>query len=137
MRVLVTGGAGYVGSTSAERLIGAGHDVVIYDSMVRGHRAAVPSQAKLVVGDIGDAASFEKALRDNQVEAVLHCGGLALVGESVAEPDRYFEVNVVTGPKILDAMRAAGVKRIVFSSSAAVYGEPQHTPIDEEHRLRP
>jgi UDP-glucose 4-epimerase len=137
MKILVTGGAGYVGSTSAERLIGAGHDVVVYDSLVRGHRAAVPPQAKLVVGDIADAASFEKALRDNQVEAVLHCGGLALVGESVSEPDRYFEVNVVTGPKMLDAMRAAGVKRIVFSSSAAVYGEPQHTPIDEDHRLRP
>ncbi|MEP7360845.1 MAG: UDP-glucose 4-epimerase GalE [Chloroflexota bacterium] len=137
MRVLVTGGAGYVGSTTAERLIGAGHEVVVYDSLVRGHRAAVPPSAKLVVGDIGDGANFEMALSDNRIEAVLHCAGLALVGESVAEPDRYFEVNVVTGPKILDAMRAAGVKRIVFSSSAAVYGEPQHTPIDEDHRLRP
>ncbi len=137
MRVLVTGGAGYVGSTTAERLIAAGHEVVIYDSLLRGHRGAVPAQATLVVGDIGDATGLEKALRDNQIEAVLHCGGLALVGESVAEPDRYFEVNVVTGPKMLDAMRAAGVKRIVFSSSAAVYGEPLHTPIDEDHRLRP
>jgi UDP-glucose 4-epimerase len=137
VRVLVTGGAGYVGSTTAERLIGAGHNVVVYDSLVRGHRAAVPPEATLVVGDIADAAALEKALRDNQIEAVLHCGGLALVGESVAQPDRYFEVNVVTGPKMLDAMRAAGVNRIVFSSSAAVYGEPLHTPIEEDHRLRP
>jgi UDP-glucose 4-epimerase len=137
MRVLVTGGAGYVGSTTAERLISAGHDVVVYDSLVRGHRAAVPPQATLIEGDIGDGAAFEKALRENHIEAVLHCGGLALVGESVAQPDRYFEVNVVTGPTMLAAMRAAGVNRIVFSSSAAVYGEPQHTPIDEDHRLRP
>ncbi|HUP83112.1 MAG TPA: UDP-glucose 4-epimerase GalE [Candidatus Limnocylindria bacterium] len=137
MRILVTGGAGYVGSTTGERLIGAGHDVVVYDSLVRGHRAAVPPQATLVEGDIADAALFEKTLRDNRIEVVLHCGGLALVGESVAEPDRYFEVNVVTGPKMLDAMRAAGVNRICFSSSAAVYGEPESTPIDEDHRLRP
>ena len=137
MRVVVTGGAGYVGSTTAERLIGAGHDIVVYDSLVRGHRAAVPPKATLVVGDIGDAALFEQTLRDHRIEAVLHCGGLALVGESVAEPDRYFEVNVVSGPKMLDAMRGAGVKRICFSSSAAVYGVPQSTPIEEEHPLRP
>ena len=137
MRVLVTGGAGYVGSTTAERLIGAGHDVVVYDSLIRGHRTAVPPAATLVQGDIGDAAAFEQALRQHQIEAVLHCGGLALVGESVAQPDRYFEVNVVSGPKMLDAMRAAGVKRICFSSSAAVYGVPQSTPIEEDHPLRP
>ena len=105
MRVLVTGGAGYVGSTTAERLVGTGHEVVVYDSLVRGHRAAVPAEAALVVGDIGDGATFEKALRDHQIEAVLHCGGLAVVGESVTQPDRYFEVNVVSGPKtIIDAV---------------------------------
>jgi UDP-glucose 4-epimerase len=134
---LVTGGAGYVGSTTSERLIGAGHEVVIYDNLERGHRAAVPPQAKLVEGDIADAALFEKTLRDKGIEAVLHCGGLALVGESVAQPDRYFDVNVVTGPRMLDAMRAAGVNRICFSSSAAVYGNPDSTPIDESHPLRP
>lgn len=137
MRVLVTGGAGYVGSTTAERLIDSGHDVVVYDSLLRGHREAVPPAATLVVGDIGDGAALEKALRDHHIEAVLHCAGLAQVGESVAEPDRYFQTNVVSGPKMLDAMRAAGVTRICFSSSAAVYGEPQQTPIDEDHPLRP
>ncbi|MEO8626079.1 MAG: UDP-glucose 4-epimerase GalE [Candidatus Limnocylindrales bacterium] len=137
MRVMVTGGAGYVGSTTAERLIGAGHEVVIYDSLVRGHRAAVPPNATLVVGDIGDAAAFAEALRQHRIEAILHCAGLALVGESVAQPDRYFEVNVVSGPRMLDAMRAAGVNRIAFSSSAAVYGLPHSTPIDEDHPLQP
>jgi len=88
-------------------------------------------------GDIGDAAAFERALRDHRIEAVLHCAGLALVGESVAHPDRYFEVNVMSGPKMLDAMRAAGVMRICFSSSAAVYGNPTSTPIEEDHPLRP
>jgi UDP-glucose-4-epimerase len=137
MRVLVTGGAGYVGSTTAERLIGAGHEVVVYDSLARGYRAAVPQAAELVVGDIGDGALFEATLRQNKIEAVLHCAGLALVGESVAQPDRYFQANVVAGLVMLDAMRAAGVGRICFSSSAAVYGEPQRTPIDEDHPLRP
>ncbi|MEA2677328.1 MAG: UDP-glucose 4-epimerase [Chloroflexota bacterium] len=137
MKVLVTGGAGYIGSTTTQRLLEAGHEVVVYDSLVRGHRAAVPAGATLVVGDIGDAALFEKTLRDNRIEAVLHCGGLALVGESVAQPDRYFDVNVVSGPRMLDAMRTAGVTRICFSSSAAVYGVPQSTPIEEDHPLRP
>lgn len=137
MRVLVTGGAGYVGSTTAERLIDAGHEVVVYDSLVRGYRGAVPPAATLIVGDIGDAALFERTLREQQVEAVLHCAGLALVGESVTQPDRYFQANVVAGLAMLDAMRAAGVGRMCFSSSAAVYGEPQHTPIDEDHPLRP
>ena len=137
MRILVTGGAGYVGSTTAERLIGAGHEVVVYDSLVRGYRGAVPPAATLVVGDFGDAQAFEKALREHQVEAVLHCAGLALVGESVSQPDRYFKVNVVAGLQMLDAMRAAGVGRICFSSSAAVYGEPTRTPIEEDDPLRP
>ena len=97
----------------------------------------MPPRATLVVGDIGDGATFEQALRDHHIDAVLHCAGLALVGESVAEPDRYFDVNVVSGPKMLDAMRAAGVKRICFSSSAAVYGVPLQTPIEEDHPLRP
>ena len=137
MRILVTGGAGYVGSTTAERLIGAGHDVVVYDNLARGYRGAVPQAASLVVGDIGDGPLFAQTLRDQHIEAVLHCAGLALVGESVAQPDRYFQANVVAGLQMLDAMRAAGVTRICFSSSAAVYGEPQRTPIDEDHPLRP
>ena len=137
VRVLVTGGAGYVGSTSAERLVEAGHDVVVLDSMLRGYEAAVPSQATLVVGDVGDRDLVERTLREQAIEAVLHCAGLALVGESVAQPDIYYRDNVVGGVAMLEAMRAAGVRRIVFSSSAAVYGAPTTSRIEEDHALRP
>ena len=137
MRILVTGGAGYVGSTTTQRLLEAGHQVTVYDSLLRGYRAAVPVAAKLVVGDIGDGPLFERTLRDDGIEAVLHCAGLALVGESVSDPRSYFAANVVSGLAMLDAMRAAGVTRIAFSSSAAVYGEPQQVPIVEDHPLRP
>lgn len=137
MRILVTGGAGYVGSTTAQRLVEAGHAVTVLDSLTRGYRRAVPEQAKLVVGDIADPALVERTLREGGIEAVLHCAGLALVGESVEHPDRYFASNVVAGLALLDAMRAAGVRRICFSSSAAVYGEPERVPIDENHPMRP
>jgi UDP-glucose 4-epimerase len=137
LRILVTGGAGFVGSTTAQRLIEAGHQVTVLDSMVRGHEAAVPKHARIVVGDIGDASLVEQTLRNDGIEAVLHCAGLARVGESVEQPDRYFKVNVVDSLQMLDAMRAAGVGRICFSSSAAVYGEPANTPIDETQPLKP
>ncbi len=137
MRVLVTGGAGYVGSTSAELLVDAGHEITVLDNLFRGYRAAVPPQATLVEGDIGDAALVERTLRERGIEAVLHCAGLAQVGESVAQPDRYFSENVAAGQRFLDAMRSVGVRRIVFSSSAAVYGVPQSSPIEEDHPLRP
>lgn len=137
MKVLVTGGAGYVGSTSAERLVDAGHEVIVLDSLFRGHRAAVPPEAKLVVGDLGDRDLLERTLRDNSVEAVLHCAGLAQVAESVADPARYFHENVTSGLALLDAMRVTDTQRIVFSSSAAVYGLPESTPIEESHPTRP
>jgi UDP-glucose 4-epimerase len=137
VKVLVTGGAGFVGSTTAQRLIEAGHQVTVLDSMVRGHESAVPKHARLVVGDIGDAALVEQTLRNDGTEAVLHCAGLSLVGESVEQPDKYFQVNVASALRMLDGMRAAGVGRICFSSSAAVYGEPEHTPIDEGQPMRP
>jgi UDP-glucose 4-epimerase len=137
MRVLVTGGAGYVGSVSSEWLIGAGHTVTILDSMVKGHRAAVPPRAKLTVGSIGDRGLVERLLRDDGIDAVLHCAGRILVGESVAQPAMYFAENVAAGLVLLDAMHVAGVRRIVFSSSAAVYGSPESIPIEEDHPLRP
>jgi len=137
MRILVTGGAGYVGSTSAQRLIEAGHDVTILDSLEGGFRAAVPTGARLVVGDNSDVVLVERTLREDGVEAILHCAGLARVAESVDEPQRYYAANVVSGLALLDAMRSAGVRRIVFSSSAAVYGEPDRIPIDEGHPQRP
>jgi UDP-glucose-4-epimerase GalE len=137
VRVLVTGGAGYVGSTTAQRLIEAGHTVVVFDSLAIGHRDAVPPGAQLVVGDVLDQQAVENALTAHQIDAVLHCSALSLVGESVREPARYYQNNVVGGVRLLDAMRAAGVRRIVFSSSAAVYGVPDSTPIEETAQLRP
>lgn len=134
---MVTGGAGYVGSTSAQRLIEAGHQVVVLDSLVRGYRHAVPEGSQLVIGDMGDRELVERTLRDHQIEAVLHCAALGLVGESVTRPDDYYRVNVVGGLALLEAMRSVGVRRIVFSSSAAVYGEPLSTPITEDQPLRP
>jgi UDP-glucose 4-epimerase len=137
VRVIVTGGAGYVGSTTAQRLGEAGHQVVVFDSLLRGYRQAVPEGAQLVVGDIGDRELMERTLRDHQIEAVLHCAGMGLVGESVTMPDEYYRVNIVGGLTMLNAMRAAGVRRIVFSSSAGVYGAPLSTPITEDQPLRP
>lgn len=137
MRILVTGGAGYVGSTTAQRLIEAGHSVTVLDSLALGDREAVPKEARLVVGDIADVGLLEQSLRDDAIEAVLHCAGLALVGESVEDPRRYYAANVLGGLALLDAMRAADVRRLVFSSSAAVYGDPNEIPISESHPMRP
>ena len=137
MRVLVTGGAGYVGSVSAEMLIERGHDVTVYDSLATGHPGAVPRGAKLVRGNVGEGDLFERTLGEGAIEAVLHCASRALVGESVADPALYYHENVNAGVAMLDAMRAAGVGRIVFSSSAAVYGAPKSTPIEETAELRP
>jgi UDP-glucose-4-epimerase GalE len=137
MRVLVTGGAGYVGSTTAQRLIDAGHEVVVIDSLELGHRDAVPEGATLVPGDISDRQLVEAAVRDNMIEAVLHCAGYSLVGESVQQPQRYFDNNVAGGVAFLDALLAAGIERVVFSSSAAVYGAPARVPIEETDALAP
>jgi UDP-glucose-4-epimerase GalE len=137
VRVLVTGGAGFVGSTTAQRLIEAGHEVVVVDTLLRGFRGAVPPEASLVVGDIGDGELMTRTLRERHIDAIVHCAAMGLVPESVTQPDVYYQVNVVGGVNMLEAMRAAGVRRIVFSSSAAVYGEPEQTPIQESAPLRP
>jgi UDP-glucose 4-epimerase len=137
MRILVTGGAGYVGSVSVEALLAQGHSVTILDSLARGYRAAVPARAKLVQGNVAEQALVERTLREDGIEAVLHCASRALVGESGADPALYYRENVVGGIALLDAMRQAGVQRIVFSSSAAVYGAPQSTPIEEHQPTVP
>ncbi|HEY7600609.1 MAG TPA: UDP-glucose 4-epimerase GalE [Candidatus Limnocylindrales bacterium] len=137
MRVLVTGGAGYIGSVSVDVLLDAGHEVSVLDSLVTGHRAAVPARATLVEGSVLDGALVERTLRDRRIDAVLHCAARALVGESVADPALYYRENVTGGVSLLDALRATGVERIVFSSSAAVYGTPATTPITEDAPLAP
>jgi UDP-glucose 4-epimerase len=137
VRVLVTGGAGYVGSISVERLVESGHEVVVLDTLVTGHRAAVDERAQLVTETLRDQAATTSLLADRGIEAVLHCAARSLVGESVADPALYYRENVVGGVALLEAMREAGVERIVFSSTAAVYGVPETTPVTEAAPLRP
>jgi UDP-glucose 4-epimerase len=137
MRILVTGGAGYVGSVSVESFLAAGHDVTVLDDLSTGHRGAVAPGAQLVVGSYGDTAAVKALLERNRVEAVLHCGAKSLVPESMADPAKYYRENVAGGVGLLEAMRLTGVKRIVFSSTAATYGMPERTPIQESDPVRP
>lgn len=136
MRILVTGGAGYIGSHAARYLSSAGHDVWVYDNLVYGHRQAVPP-GRLIVADLNDAAQIQDALGRHQIEAVMHFAAFAAVGESVEHPDRYYQNNVVNSLKLLDAMRSAGVTKIVFSSTTATYGVPKRIPINEDELQLP
>lgn len=137
MRVLVTGGAGYIGSVVAEQLVARGDRVVVYDNFLTGHRRAVPPGATLVEGDIGDPRVLRRTLRDEGIDAVVHMAAVSLVGVSVKDPAAYYRNNVTAGLAMLDAMLAEGVRRIVFSSSASVYGEPERQPVREEDATRP
>jgi len=137
MRVLVTGGAGYIGSVICSRLQAHGHEVWVYDDLSRGHRAAVPSGAPLVQGDVRDDRRLGKAIAEQGCDAVIHMAALAEVAESVAEPELYADVNVAGTESVIHACGVAGVQRLVFSSTAAVYGEPAGTPIDEDAALAP
>jgi UDP-glucose 4-epimerase len=136
MKLLVVGGAGYVGSTTVEWLLEAGHDVVVFDNLLSGHASAVPDGARLEVGDIGDGERLERILADG-VDAVLHCAARSLVAESMRNPGLYYRTNVGGGVTLLEAMRRVGVTRLVFSSTAAVYGEPRRVPIAEADRTQP
>ncbi len=137
MRVLVTGGAGYIGSVIVARLTARGHRVTVLDDLSRGHAAAVAADVPLVRGDIRDVAAVRAALEEGGCEAVVHMAALAEVAESVAEPERYRGVNVDGTATVLEAALAAGAGRLVFSSTAAVYGAPERTPIDEGDTLAP
>ena len=133
MRALVTGGAGYVGSVVVEELLAAGAQrVVVLDDMSKGHARAVVGPAILVRGDVGDRELVTALCRQHDIDVVVHMAARSLVGESVAKPAMYYEANLVRGLALLDAMVAAGVERLVFSSTAAVYGEPTTTPITED-----
>jgi UDP-glucose 4-epimerase len=135
MRLLVSGGAGYVGSVVAARLLAAGHDVAVLDDLSTGHEDAVPNGAAFIRGAVRDKAA--SVLADREIEAVLHFAASSLVGESVADPSRYWANNLGGTLALLDAMRLAGTSRIIFSSTAAVYGEPERTPIEETCPTRP
>lgn len=136
MKILVTGGAGYVGSHAVKRLLAGGHDVRVLDNLVYGHRAAVPAEW-LTVGDLTDRPLVEKLLKEHAIEAVMHFAAYAYVGESVTAPAKYYQNNIVGTLSLLDAMHAAGVKRCVFSSTCATYGVPKEVPIPEDHPQAP
>jgi UDP-glucose 4-epimerase len=137
MKVLVTGGAGYVGGVSVDAILAAGHDVVVLDDLSTGHAAVVPGDVRLVRGSYADGAATRALLESEGIDAILHCGARSLVGESVANPAKYYLDNVAGGIALLEAARAAGVRRIVFSSTAAVYGIPATTPIAEDAPTAP
>jgi UDP-glucose 4-epimerase len=136
VKVLVVGGAGYIGSVVAQHLVAAGHRVVVADDLSKGHRWAVPDGASLQRVDVLDQAALTAVVAEG-FDAVLHFAALSLVGESVAHPVRYFRTNLGGTLNLLDAMRAAGVRRLVFSSTAATYGEPETIPIPESAPTRP
>ncbi len=137
MRILVTGGAGYIGSVITEDLLNGGHEAVVFDSLDKGHRAAVDARAKFVEGDLMNVELLTGALRDNQIEAVIHMAADSPVGESFEHPAKYYRNNVVNGLKLLDAMHMCGVSKLVFSSTAATYGAPEKQPIEETDPARP
>lgn len=133
----MTGGAGYVGSVSVEALLAAGHEVVVLDDLSTGHRGALPSAVAAVESSLADAALVREILERQRTDAVLHCAARSLVGESLADPAGYYRDNIGGGMILLEAMRATGVRRLVFSSSASVYGDPTSTPVTEDAPLRP
>jgi UDP-glucose 4-epimerase len=137
MKILVTGGAGYIGSVVAGELLLAGHQVVVFDSLSRGHRQAVPRDAELVVGDLADRAAVDDLFKLRAIEAVMHFAALIEAGESMKAPATFFRNNTANALTLLEAMLGAGVKRFVFSSTAALYGNPLRTPIEEDDLLNP
>jgi UDP-glucose 4-epimerase len=136
MRILVTGGAGYVGSHCVRALLRTGHEVWVYDNLSCGHRQAVPS-ASLIEGDLANADLLRSTMEHTQAEAVVHFAAVAEVGESVVNPAKYYANNVIGTLNLLNAMRSADVRRIVFSSTTATYGEPERVPIPEDEPQRP
>lgn len=137
MRVLVSGGAGYIGSIVTECLVARGDQVTVYDSLITGHRAAVHPEANFILGDIRDRARLMEVFVSQKIEAVVHLAALSLVGDSVKEPALYYENNVGGTLSLLGCMQEVGVKKLVFSSTAAVYGEPDVVPILEQARTQP
>ncbi len=136
MNVMVVGGAGYIGSHVVRLLLDAGHSVCVYDNLSRGHREAVP-EGMLVEGELSDRRKVASTLRDHKIDAVMHFAAFALVNESVTDPALYYQNNVVAAIDLLEAMRQANVKQIVFSSTTATYGEPEIVPILETTLQQP
>jgi len=137
MHVLVTGGAGYVGSVVADGLLRAGHSVTILDNLQQGHREAIPEDARFIQGDFCQPRVLDGAFHQLSADAVMHMAAETIVEFSTTDPKRYFQTNIIGGINLLDAMLRHNVERIIFSSSAAVYGEPQTAPIEEHHPKNP
>jgi UDP-glucose 4-epimerase len=137
MKILVVGGAGYIGSVCAELLLDQGHSVTIFDNLSEGHRRALDPRAEFVEGDLVDRQLIEKILAKQQPDAVMHFAANALVGESMQNPSKYFRNNIANGLNLLDAMISAGVAKIIFSSTCAIFGPPERVPIDETMTRRP
>ena len=136
-KILVTGGAGYIGSHIVRRLLEEGHEVMVYDNLVYGHREAVPGSVGFIKGDLSDIKLLDKTFLENDFYAVMHFAAFAFVGESVENPKKYFENNVVSGLNLLNACVKHGVKKFIFSSSCAVYGTPLVLPISEKEKKSP
>ena len=137
MKILVTGGAGYIGSVVTAELLKAGHEVIVFDNLSRGHRSALPEAATLVVGDVVDRGLLNLLFKSHTIGAVMHFAALIEVAESMKVPELYYRNNSVGTLTLLEAMLAAGVRKFVFSSTAALYGNPKRTPIQEEDTLGP
>lgn len=137
MKVLVTGGAGYIGSVVADELLQAGHNVVVFDNLSRGHRQAVPKSAELIVDELADRAVLDQLFRSRSIDAVMHFAAFIEAGESMKTPEAFFRNNTATTLNLLEAMLTAGIKRFVFSSTAALFGNPKRTPIEEGDLLAP
>jgi UDP-glucose 4-epimerase len=136
MKILVTGGAGYIGSHAVKLFLGRGHDVWVYDNLSEGHRAAVPAD-RLIVGDLQDAHRLDQLLLERRIEAVVHFAAYTYVGESVQNPGKYYQNNLVNTLNLMEALRRQGIGRFVFSSTCATYGIPQTVPITEDEPQRP
>ncbi len=137
MNVLVTGGAGYIGSVICDQLLAEGHRVVVYDNMAKGHRDAVAEEAALVEADLLDSTALKETLSQYAIEAVIHMAAWSLVGESMSRPSKYYRNNLWATLGLLEAMTFSGISRIVFSSTAAVYGNPAKQPIEEGDQTTP
>lgn len=133
MSILLTGGAGYIGSVTTDFLIRQGEDVIVLDNLSRGHREAVHPESTFYVGEISDGNLIDRIVREHEIDACIHFAALAYVGESVSEPQKYFQNNTADALALLRALMANEVRRFIFSSTCATYGEPQYMPLDEKH----
>ena len=137
MKILVTGGAGYIGSIVVEQLIEAGETVVVFDNLFQGHRAAVHPQAAFVQGDLADRTALEAVMQQHQPEAIMHFASHTLVGESMERPFLYLGQNVTSGLNLLQSVVQHGVRRFILSSTANLFDDPERRPIDETERIAP